>query len=767
MKVFGQLENASLEQLSSDPVASVAGRIYDNTTSLKVMHDNGSNKRALFRNDEKLVVGNDVTPANNVRIHKSVGAILQDVPGNDTTLDGVAATTLAQRSVRDENQLNAGLPANGNIGRTVYVTDQQVAAVDDGSNWRRLIPEFIANDATAAGNTLAAITSSVVRLTGAIATIQMIPAGFNGQRATLINRSGGDMVLSNASGVTPANQILTGTGANEVLKNNASIGVQYDTVSQKWQVIGQAAGATGSPGVPNSSVITVTGVQGGTSYSVLVTDDVVICDTSLGPITLALPAAAGNIGKRFLIEKVGSWAKNAVSITGGLTSSFGAVTTEVIYANDAPLLAMSDGSVWRTVGAAQGTVVLAPGATITHLAAVTTGNQSLETLANGTIIDNITLKTGNRILLKNQTVTEENGVYIVPASAISIAATANVNVTLASIFNGQSVPTSGGPVFVSTGQKVSLRFQSTASENGIYVVGATTGTTIRDTSQRDSSFLTAAAMRDFLGFADWYNFPTGSVLTANSPTQTSSSHTNDGLWWRQTNDNAVLFADMAMSSANQTLNIPIPVNANGYHLDIQPFGGAGGGGNQATTGGGSGGSAVPFFVSRRFTNNVSAGVRGTISVNLPHRAAGGAGNGGTRTVNGASVSLTIQEALFGTLNVTVVGAASGQGTASALSTSGGVGGGQYSAGSAGGFSSFYGSGGGPGSGSGPGQGGSAGAGNGGTGGNGTAIANNNGNNGTDGVGDGSGGGGGGSAPATGRPGRGGFGGKGQVVIRWF
>lgn len=56
--------------------------------------------------------------------------------------------------------------------------------------------------------------------------------------------------------------------------------------------------------------------------------------------------------------------------------------------------------------------------------AATTGNGALSTAyANGQVVDGVTLATGNRILIKNQTTGSENGIYVVAASGAPTRAT--------------------------------------------------------------------------------------------------------------------------------------------------------------------------------------------------------------------------------------------------------------------------------------------------------------------------------------------------------
>lgn len=132
MKIYGQLENASLEQLASDPAASTQGRLFTNTTSGKTKLDDGVNKRALLRNDTKLIIGNEASEVNNIRFNRAANGLIQLVPGNDVTAEGTLATTLSAISAKVEGYLFASLPAPGNQGRLLYATDTNELYVDNG-----------------------------------------------------------------------------------------------------------------------------------------------------------------------------------------------------------------------------------------------------------------------------------------------------------------------------------------------------------------------------------------------------------------------------------------------------------------------------------------------------------------------------------------------------------------------------------------------------------------------------------------------------------
>ena len=135
MRVYGALIAASLEPLASDPTAGVSGRIILNTTEGRVKLDDGTNLRALLRNDTKLVIGNSGTVTDNLRLHRGGVGILQLVLGNDVTAEGTLATTLGQLGLRVTNFLSTAKPVVGNAGRIIYTTDLNTVYVDTGSQW--------------------------------------------------------------------------------------------------------------------------------------------------------------------------------------------------------------------------------------------------------------------------------------------------------------------------------------------------------------------------------------------------------------------------------------------------------------------------------------------------------------------------------------------------------------------------------------------------------------------------------------------------------
>lgn len=134
-RIHGDLKGGAFESLASDPSDVTTGRFWWNSTTLRPMLDDGTDKRALLRNDQKLIIGSNGTANSNVRINRAAAAVLQLVPGGDATAEGSLATSLAQLSSRQENYTDAGKPSPGNAGRIIYVTDLNTFLGDNGSSF--------------------------------------------------------------------------------------------------------------------------------------------------------------------------------------------------------------------------------------------------------------------------------------------------------------------------------------------------------------------------------------------------------------------------------------------------------------------------------------------------------------------------------------------------------------------------------------------------------------------------------------------------------
>lgn len=138
MKVYGNLERAGLEALSSNPSAGTLGRFWWNTTDGKAYLDKSANNRPFLLNDDKAILGNSGTASENIRFHRGAAGVIQFLSGADTTAEGTLSTALNQLSARVENYTDAGKPAFGNAGRIIYITDQQKTLLDTGSAWKQV-----------------------------------------------------------------------------------------------------------------------------------------------------------------------------------------------------------------------------------------------------------------------------------------------------------------------------------------------------------------------------------------------------------------------------------------------------------------------------------------------------------------------------------------------------------------------------------------------------------------------------------------------------
>ena len=134
-QIYGDLKKAAFETLSSDPAGNVTGRFWWNSTDGRPKFDDGTNKYALLRNDLKLIIGNNGTANNNIRLHRGANSVLQFVQGGDSTAEGTLATSLAQISAKVEGYTDAGKPAAGNAGRIIFVTDLLTFLGDNGTGF--------------------------------------------------------------------------------------------------------------------------------------------------------------------------------------------------------------------------------------------------------------------------------------------------------------------------------------------------------------------------------------------------------------------------------------------------------------------------------------------------------------------------------------------------------------------------------------------------------------------------------------------------------
>lgn len=159
---------------------------------------------------------------------------------DDHTHEGVHSLGIAGNPPALKGDVN--IEAGTNV--TLAYNSQNIVV---NSNTNNLLTTA-ANDTTAgADQTLATTSTLVVNITGALTSIAGITAPATAQGLILCNKTGGAVTVRNESGsATAANRILTGTGADLNVANNASIWLIYDLASARWRVIGGSGGGSDS-----------------------------------------------------------------------------------------------------------------------------------------------------------------------------------------------------------------------------------------------------------------------------------------------------------------------------------------------------------------------------------------------------------------------------------------------------------------------------------------------------------------------------------------
>lgn len=128
---------------------------------------------------------------------------------------------------------------NGDITNTPNGTGRNIISKE--IEMQGPISQALITDAasTGANVTLATPTVGVVRLTNAsLTSVDMITAPTRVQKFSLVNHTGVDVIINNATGATPANQILTGTGLLITLEDQSSLNFLYDITEARWMVVG-------------------------------------------------------------------------------------------------------------------------------------------------------------------------------------------------------------------------------------------------------------------------------------------------------------------------------------------------------------------------------------------------------------------------------------------------------------------------------------------------------------------------------------------------
>lgn len=248
MKVYSQLEVASLENLSADPSLLPTGRMWWDTTQGRARVRGASNIRSVLLNDDKLVIGNSGTASDNVRLHRATSGVLQIVPATDSTTEGSAASSIAQLGFRATNHTTAGRPATGNAGRIIFDTDFSSMFVDTGSAW---VPvggggyavstnQLISDGGTVTTSTIAPRQMRLVSGNAAVATLSLTPFGavggwIDGTEILLVGTDDTNLVILTYNDAAKG---LVGNFSTIELTRFRSIVCVYSSSLDRWIVEG-------------------------------------------------------------------------------------------------------------------------------------------------------------------------------------------------------------------------------------------------------------------------------------------------------------------------------------------------------------------------------------------------------------------------------------------------------------------------------------------------------------------------------------------------
>lgn len=119
------------------------------------------------------------------------------------------------------------------------------------------------NNQSGASVTLTNPALGIIRLINAsLTSVEGIAAPSFNQVIAIFNTTGNDIVIENDSAATPADGIVTGTGADFDFLNGAAVLLIYDVTTDRWRMIGGGGGSGGGQFVTadfTGTTITLTG----------------------------------------------------------------------------------------------------------------------------------------------------------------------------------------------------------------------------------------------------------------------------------------------------------------------------------------------------------------------------------------------------------------------------------------------------------------------------------------------------------------------------
>lgn len=312
-------------------------------------------------------------------------AIGSNVQAWDADLDSIAALTA---TANDIIQYKSGAWANRTVAQ--YKTDLSLTASDVGLG-------SVTNDAQVKLSTVT--TKGDIYVATGAGAVSRLAAGTDGYLLTADSTqttglkysaptSGGDTSSNTSSSVDSEIALFSGTGGKTIKRATGS-GIAKIT---SGVLSTAAAGTDYAPATSGSSILKGNG-SGGFSNATSATD-----------------YAPATTGSSALKASSGGFATATINDLGAQTADYSANTHKITNVTD-PTSAQDAASKNYVDTIKQ----LGPWKDPVRVA--TTANGTLASAyANGSTVDGITLATGDRILIKNQTTASENGIYTVNAS---------------------------------------------------------------------------------------------------------------------------------------------------------------------------------------------------------------------------------------------------------------------------------------------------------------------------------------------------------------
>ena len=256
-KIYGALEVAQLEWFTDAGKPAPASYIY----------------RVIYVSDLKQIQVSDGTTWRPTSLSVYTSGTLPAAAASNQYLAAFLTDTLQVKVSNGTAWITVGarldtftsgtLPAAAsNTNQIVYVSDLKQVQVSDGTNWIAFVNtstnqtlsgvmtfsgaqvfsgqhrlSVTTSVATGAITALSA-TTPVVEFTGAVTSIAGIVSGVSGATVMIVNRTGASFaVLDNDATASANDRIRTGTGAQIILANNASLILTY-VGDSRWHVIG-------------------------------------------------------------------------------------------------------------------------------------------------------------------------------------------------------------------------------------------------------------------------------------------------------------------------------------------------------------------------------------------------------------------------------------------------------------------------------------------------------------------------------------------------